>query len=316
MARHFAITTSKDKIELNAHGEGQATFTVSNSSGATARGRARIVPGDPVQARWYTVDGDPERTLRADQTTQYTVRIAAPRDTPRGEYTLRLDMIALDKTDEVAVEGPRVVVPCRGPAAPPEPGGFPRWLIPVIAALVLLVGGGVLAWVLLKDSTIDVPDIVAMNVVYEDAEARLKEKGFSAKRGATVLKKQTAKDTVIGQNPASGRAAKGSVITLDVAADAVEVPAVAMQSFTGETVNLFARAGLIPTIVSEASSLPENTIARTDPPGGEWRARGDTVTLVVTRQPFKPPEIHVYDLKQFVNADVLRAGAVRLRPGR
>ena len=104
MPRPFDITTPKDKVDLDGEGRGQAAFTVSNSSGATARGRARVVPGDPVQAAWYTIDGDTERTLRSDQTTQYAVRISVPKDTAKGDYTVRLDMVALDNPDEIAVD--------------------------------------------------------------------------------------------------------------------------------------------------------------------------------------------------------------------
>lgn len=299
MPRLFDITTPKDKVALDAEGKGQATFTVSNSSGATARGRARAVPGDPVQEKWYRVDGDVERSLRADQTTQYTVTIAVPKDTPKGEFTLRLDMIGLDRTDEVAVEGPRVVVPWKGPAVPVTPnGGFPKWLIPVIAAVVLLVGG-LVTWLLLRDGESEpmkpVPDVVAKT--FEEADTILKEAGFTAKRGKTVPKANTAKDTVVDQEPDAGKEAEAkSVVTLDVASEAVAVPSVAGHAFSGGVVNQFTGVGLFASIKSEVSAQAEGTILRTDPAGGALAAKGDTVTLVLARPRQKTHDLFIRDL--------------------
>ncbi len=230
MPRPFDITTPKDKVALDAEGKGQATFSVSNASGGTARGRARVVPGDPVQERWYRIEGDHERTLRDRQTTQYTVRVAPPRDAPGGEYSVRLDMISLDNMDEVAVEGPRVVVLCKGLAAPAPAKSSPKWLIPVIAAVVLLlVGTGVAVWALTRGpATVMVPDVASSGraLILDAAKAELETAGLKAELGDTQFDNEKPPNTVIAQRPVKdSKVTKGSIVTLTVTArDEVLVP--------------------------------------------------------------------------------------------
>ncbi len=291
MPRPFDITTPKDKVDLARDGKGQATFNVSNSSGATARGRARVVPGDPVQERWYKIDGDQERTLRHEQTTQYIVRAEVPKNAAKGEYTLRLDMIALDRTDEVAVEGPRVVVPWGGPVITDVKKKFP-WLIVAIAAIVLLAGGGVLAWLLTRGpAEVEVPKVVGLT--FDAATTELKKVDLTAQRGDAEKKNDVAPDTVLRQDPEAGkRAAEGDVVKLTVATrDTVRVPRVVDKIVSAALADVTG-AGLNPKVetVLRAGS-PEGIVVDQTPKPEEEAARGAEVTLSVTAAAAVVPKV-------------------------
>ncbi len=278
MPRIFDITTAKDKLDLDDEGKCQATFSVSNSTGATTRGRARVIPGDPVQERWYKIEGDHERTLRERQTTQYIVRVAPPRDAPRGEYSVRLDMVALDNTDEVAVEGPRVVVLCKGLAAPAPAKGFPKWLVFVIAAVVLLAGGGLAAFLLTRDSSAaTAPKVVGL--LFDDAKSKIEAAGLVAKRGDAVPGADVAAGTVVVQKPAADApVTKGEVVVLSVAG----APSVVGLLFDDAKSKIEA-AGLV---VKRGDTIPgadvaAGTVLEQKPLADAPVAKGDTVVLSV-----------------------------------
>ncbi len=120
----FNITAASDTVRLDAQGRGTTTFTVSNASGRSRRGRARLVPSDPAHAGWLSLEKDAERDFSADGTHQYTVRVAAPPGTPPGRFTFGLDVVSVENPDEEFTQGPKVggrSPPCR--ARSPSPGG-------------------------------------------------------------------------------------------------------------------------------------------------------------------------------------------------
>lgn len=152
MPNPFSITTATDTVRLDAQGRGSTTYTVSNISRQLRRGRARLVPSAPGQASWLSVDGEAERNFTADGTHQYTVRVAVPPGVPPGRSTFGLDVISVENPDEEWSQGPRVgfeVAPSQ-PAKKP----FPWWIVAVVLA-VLLVGGLVL-WLVLKNRRVEV----------------------------------------------------------------------------------------------------------------------------------------------------------------
>ena len=143
MASPFAITTASNTVLLNDKRQGQVTFTVNNISGRPLRGRARLVPQNPAIADWLKIAGDAERDLVIAGTQQYTAQVSVPPKGAAGNYTFRLDMVAVDNPDEDFTQGPTVTF-----QAPATGGtGFPWWILLVALALLVLVGGGAaVAW--------------------------------------------------------------------------------------------------------------------------------------------------------------------------
>lgn len=192
----FAITTANDSVALDKDGVGRATFTVSNVSGAQARGRAKVVTGDPAQEKWYTVDGDVERTVRGGLETVFTIRAAVPPTTAKGDFSLRLDVVVLDTVDPQTVPGPQVKVPWSGPRIE-EKKKFPWWI--VAAAAMVLIVGGVVAWLFLRDTSVKVPDVVGMS--FTEASKKLEESGLAPEKGDTKVDRSKDADTVVDQDP-------------------------------------------------------------------------------------------------------------------
>ena len=143
MPTPFAVTTASNSVFLDTDRTGTAQFTVSNQSGRSVEGRAQLVTDDPEAESWISLRGPAHRAFATAGTEQYTVEIDVPSDAPSGNYTLRLDVVGEERPDEQYVEGPSVTF--QVPEAEVE--AFP-WKIVAAIAAVLLVGGGVLAYVL------------------------------------------------------------------------------------------------------------------------------------------------------------------------
>ena len=61
VAQVFAITAVSTNVKPDAQGKGEASFTVSNVSGRTVRGRATAKAADPARQSWLSVVGETER---------------------------------------------------------------------------------------------------------------------------------------------------------------------------------------------------------------------------------------------------------------
>jgi hypothetical protein len=146
MPNPFSITAAADSVRLDSQGRGSMSFTVSNTSGRSRRGRARLVPADPGQASWLSLEGEAERDFTADGTHQFTVRIAVPPGTPVGRHTFGLDLVSVENPDEEWSQGPKVAfeVP-----APPPRKPFPWWILVVVAGVLLV--GGLVAWLVTRN---------------------------------------------------------------------------------------------------------------------------------------------------------------------
>lgn len=168
MPNPFSITAATDTVRLDAQGRGSTTFTVSNTSGRSRRGRARLKSADPGQASWLSLEGEAERDFTADGTHQYTVRVAVPPGTPAGRHTFGLDVVSVENPDEEWSQGPQVAfeVP-----APPPKKPFPWWIILVVLALILV--GGVVAWLLLRNGEPDKVPLLGACMKTEECAAGL-----------------------------------------------------------------------------------------------------------------------------------------------
>lgn len=159
MARIFDVTAASDSVRLDARGQGEMPFTATNVSGRHLRGRAVLIAEDAASKSWLSLSGDAERDFPIGGVQQFGVKVAVPAGTKPGSYKFRLDVVSVENPDEDYAQGPTVAASVTLPPVPPRP--FPWW-IPVVAVVVLLVVGGVVAYVLFTNK-VEVPRIVGMD---------------------------------------------------------------------------------------------------------------------------------------------------------
>ncbi len=143
MPRAFDITAATESVNLNATGQGELAFTVSNALRAPVRARATVMVDGQARREWATISGGEERDFAPDGTQQFIVKIQAPQGTPPGRYTFHLLVSNVANPDEQYADGPKVAFIVPEPA-PVTRKAFPWWIV-ALAAGVLIIGGGVVA---------------------------------------------------------------------------------------------------------------------------------------------------------------------------
>jgi hypothetical protein len=139
-----------------------------------------------------------------DKEETFVVKIAVPPKSPPGDYTFRLDTVWVDQTDQGDAGG-AVRFAVTKPTQPPPPRWL--WLIPVI--LVLLIGGGIGLWLLLRPTMVTVPKVTDESLGQAVTDLGNKDLGV-----APTLVGDTDKP-VATQDPAPGASVKArSLVTL------------------------------------------------------------------------------------------------------
>ncbi len=156
MANIFAITTPAEDMKADAAGKASAIFTVTNTSHKPVRGIARARALGNTENDWLDVEGETERDFGAGATEQFTVNFSKSADAPAGKFPFRLDVASATNPDEEFTEGPTVNVQTAPQAQLIKKAGFPWWIIPVIALLLLLIAGAV--WFLVFRTDGNQPD--------------------------------------------------------------------------------------------------------------------------------------------------------------
>lgn len=149
MPRSFAITASATSVQLDGSGQGEFTFTVSNTLGRPVRVRAVIEPEGQLQRGWLSIVGEPERELAPDGTQSFRVKIVAPPGMPEGLYSFHLIVVNIDNPDEEFAIGPSVGFELRRPVAPPRKK-LPIWIAFLAAGVLLITLGAIATGVLLR----------------------------------------------------------------------------------------------------------------------------------------------------------------------
>jgi hypothetical protein len=148
MAEWFTVTTATGAIDLDPRRHGAASFVVTNVSGVPLRGRALPFADAPAQADWFTIADGAERSFPSGGSERYEVDVSAPPTAAPGSYRFRLDVLGTDNPDEVQAHGQWVSFQVPVPPKP-QPRRVPwPWIIAAAAAAVLLIAGGVTAFVL------------------------------------------------------------------------------------------------------------------------------------------------------------------------
>jgi hypothetical protein len=156
MARSiFTITAPSDTARIDYQGHGEVVFTVTNAAGGAVRGRAKVILKEPKQTGWIKINGEVERDFVVNGTQQFTVSVDVPKDCKPGKYSFRFDVASVALPDEEYTQGPTISFSALPPPAQQKPS-FPLWIIPVLAVLVLSVGG-VVVWLLVRPTKPEAP---------------------------------------------------------------------------------------------------------------------------------------------------------------
>jgi beta-lactam-binding protein with PASTA domain len=269
----FAITTELTGPVQLAPGESrQVVFNATNISGRPLEGRASIKVDLPAQAAWYTVQGRTERRFGEKEVHQYVVDVSIPEDAQDGRYSFALEVVWVEKPDDHFGRSEKVLVELQ--TAPVNGGGGVPWWVWLIVAGVLVIGGGVLAWVLLTGG-VEVPAVV--DETLDDAVVALAEVELMAD---TVFELEPGDDRIVlDQDPQAGEeASRGDTIRLTVRRAALEMP-----QFEGQQVGLATSAlgdlGLTPDTAFELETGQNGVVLAQVPDSGQLVALGDTVLL-------------------------------------
>jgi uncharacterized protein (UPF0333 family) len=136
MSGPFTITAATNTLKLDKKRQAETSFTVVNSSGRALRGRAIVVPENPVIEKWITLVGDAEQDFPIATDRRFSAQIAAPSDAQAGSHSFRLDVLGVDNPDEDLTQGPSVTFDV--PAPEPAKKAFPMW-IPLVLILVVVL---------------------------------------------------------------------------------------------------------------------------------------------------------------------------------
>jgi len=226
------ISAVETTVQCDEKGNAEHKVTVHNISGRELRVGARILVDPPAKNEWVgpiirSDQKDKKETewdLAENDTIQLTVPIRA-KDAAQGNYGFRVEVFSTDAPGEEYVTGNTLAF--KVPAKKVEPvkeekKKFPMWIIFVILGVLLVIGGGVTAWVLMGGTT-KVPDLV--NMTFNDAEAALDDKDLKVGDVTEQLTGTQPIGTVIKQDPEKdSEVEKSTKVALVVEAVSVAVP--------------------------------------------------------------------------------------------
>ncbi|HEY2971395.1 MAG TPA: PASTA domain-containing protein [Pyrinomonadaceae bacterium] len=305
MAKTFTITTTAtDTLKTDAKGHAEAVYTVTNSTARPVRGMARAKSLGDTKKESLSIAGETERDFGGGATEQFTVNFDAA-GAPAGKYPFRLEVASALNPDEDFSEGPTVNVEVAGATAPvvDTKKGFPKWIIPVIAVVVLLIGG-VIAWLLWpksepKADTYQLPDVA--NASKDDAKQRLESECTKGSECVTVeissaADNAVAKDFAIKTSPEAGTEVPvGSNVTLFISTGPgappepgkVTILNVANQTAEQAKDTLEKSCSPAPCVDVEMNHVPDNKVPvgkviRTQPGPGTQVNVGSKVALFVS----------------------------------
>jgi hypothetical protein len=129
---------------------GEASFSLSNTSGRDLSVTVQILADKPQAMEWVSFPRNGasgsqpltrlDETFRIGETRQYSVKINVPASAEPGSYAIQLRAAEESLPDENWVETPSVVFEV-AKAPEPAPKPFPWWIVAVVLAVLLVVGG-------------------------------------------------------------------------------------------------------------------------------------------------------------------------------
>jgi hypothetical protein len=147
----FTVTAAGQRVSLGISGTAQASFTVTNTSTQTLKGRMLPKPTDSASPDWFSIVGETVRDFGPNEAEQVVVQLQVPQTAPPGAYSFRLDAVSAVDPDEDFTEGPTVAFDVE--AQPPPKKGFPWvpwWILAIVGGVVLLIIIGVVVFLLVR----------------------------------------------------------------------------------------------------------------------------------------------------------------------
>ena len=296
MTRTFTIETTTDSLKADPKKPAKAAFTVVNTTSRPVRGLATPKALGDTKREWLSIAGETERDFGRGGKEQFTVNFDSS-GAPAGKYPFRLDVASAQNPDEDFTEGPTVTVEIAAkPIDKPKP--FPKWIIPVIAGVVLLVGG-IVAWrIFRKDKPPENPPVALYKLpdvedVGEDkAKQRLEGECVTSVPCVVVEVNRVFDDKVaegrtIRTEPAAGTEVElGSKVVLTTSRGPSRVPSVANQ--TGDAAQkiletMCQQVGCkVETSPTPNDTVPAGTAIGTVPAENEPLTANTTVKLLVS----------------------------------
>ena len=132
----FTVTAAHKKLKLKS-GAARGSFTVTNTSAQTLRGRLLARPSEQAKPEWFSIVGDSVRDFAPNAAVQVAVQLNVPAGSPPGSYSFRLDAVSQVDPDEDYTEGPSISFTVKAPEQPKRP--ILPWILVVVGAIVLLV---------------------------------------------------------------------------------------------------------------------------------------------------------------------------------
>jgi hypothetical protein len=145
----FTVTAAGSRASLDSSGAARVSFTVTNTSAQTLKGRLLTRPSGPAKEEWFSIVGESVRDFAPNASQQAAVELNVPAGTPPGSYNFRLDAVSQVDPDEDYTEGPSVAFEVAAPP-PPQKKKFPWWIFAIIGAVVLLIVIGVVVFLLVR----------------------------------------------------------------------------------------------------------------------------------------------------------------------
>jgi beta-lactam-binding protein with PASTA domain len=298
-----SIASVDPKLDTTTVAAGQAaqlSFAVTNTSGRSLMLGARMLADPPAEEGWSTPIGDSEHQFGEGDFGQFDVEVRVPPDAAPGTYNLRLLVYQTDAPGEFFTESPSVSIVVPAPAEQPEPqpddgGGFPIWIPIVVGVAVLLIGGGILAWVLLKEGTPVVPEVTGLKL--DEAVAILQEAGFEMPETGGVTEEWTGEaeaGVVTKQQPDAGTEKTDDMqVTLTIEQLTVPVPSVlGMKIPAAKALLNEARLNLSEEIAYERSDeFPGGAIVTQTPAANQGAIPGQEVTVIVAQELIPVPDL-------------------------
>jgi serine/threonine-protein kinase len=188
------------------------------------------------------------------------------------------------------VAPPPTVAPPPRPAEPPPPRKRTGWLFVVILLLLALLGGLLFAFGkqlgIFDDQAakVAVPDVVGQQVI--PAKAVLEDRGFVVETANTASDKPEGE--VVGQDPRTGKAEKGSTVLLTVSSGPTTVDLADLTGMTEaqarEALRLAGFTNVGAPITEESADVEPGTVLRTEPGPGPY-PKDQLITLVLAVEP-------------------------------
>src|SRR5262245_11690819 len=288
-SKNFQIDLPAGMTAVKVDSKGCATvqYTVKNVSGSTKDGRAVLssLPRSsgqkgPVENDWVKIEPPTDRHFSPDKEEVFIVKISVQgKNAAPGDYSCSMDMIDIAKPD-VGDLGPGI----KWNVATAAPTPTPKWPILVAIIAVLVIGGGVTAFLLTRG--VKVPDLTGKTS--SEALQILTDSKLALDQNIDQVEDTPEHSgLIVGQEPKPGQKAKSSQsVKVTVGAKMIRMP-----SLTGHTLaeaqRLITQNSLgSPTVTNAASpsfSAPGVVFEQT-PAADSAVKSGTPVSLKVTPQ--------------------------------